>query len=162
MRKIFTLAAILGLVASSAKADGLIATASYADRSGIQGTEIEFGYRKTISSFGINILPVTGILYPDPDSRYREETFSNGTTICRDTSTGQFANKEKCSDTNFSYAFSVSADYAISNSIFIGGGVRIGEKTNSFVMLRARVMGRISIHAKAGDKYSSMGLSFGF
>jgi hypothetical protein len=32
----------------------------------------------------------------DADPRYRGETFSNGQTVCRDTETGQFADRDRC------------------------------------------------------------------
>ena len=92
------------LIPLVARADGAIFAIGYAERDTIKGAEIELGYRKTFSSVGFNVIPLSGIWYSDPESRYREETFSNGHSACRDTSNGQFADSEMCSD-KFSYAF---------------------------------------------------------
>lgn len=61
------------------------------------------------------------------DSRYRTEHLSNGNTICRDTTNGQFAKKENCEDGyDFNTFFASSADISVKLSItYFGVGYRV-------------------------------------
>ena len=141
--------------------EGGIGTLGYADRGGIKGAEIQLGYRKQFSAFGVNILPLTGIWYQKDDSRYREETFSNGNTVCRDRTNGQFADDEKCG-ASFSYAFIASTDYALSEAMAIGAGVRIGKDSDAFLSARIKVGQSLSLLVQGGGKYVSASLALGF
>lgn len=63
-------------------------------------------------------------------SRYRNETTSDGRTICRDTSNGQFANSGNCAaDVETYFAFTGDVKYDISGGIkqvYVGAGYRLG------------------------------------
>lgn len=145
-----------------AHADGLVASIGYGGRAETKGVEVEIGYRKTFAAAALNIMPFTGILYSDPDTRYREETFSNGTTVCRDTSNGQFSDKDKCSKNSFAYAFIASVDYPVNDKLALGAGVRVADEADLFVTFRASLTGRTTLHAKAGGQYVSAGFAYGF
>ena len=143
-------------------ADGLVVGVSYAKRADVKGVEMELGYRKVVSDFGVNILPLTGIMYSNSNSKYREETYSNGSTVCRDTSNGLFADKVTCNNSSFSYGFIASGDYALTDWLTCGAGVRIGKKPDPFLTLRGRVTRNMSFQFKAGGKYTAAGFTFGF
>jgi CRISPR/Cas system-associated protein endoribonuclease Cas2 len=77
----------------------------------------------------------TGINVSETDSsRYRQECFSNGNCVCRDTTNGQFAKKELCGgDYNFNTVFASSADVEISvKGIYAGVGYRLFDNTGMF------------------------------
>lgn len=156
------LSVAIALASTSTSADGINTGISYAKRDQIEGAEIELGYHKTFSSFVVNILPLTGIIYSKTNSRYREETFSNGSKVCRDTSNGQFADKENCSGTGFDYGFIVKTDYDILDKFAIGAGVRLGNKSDVFLTLRSKLTQKMSLQVKGGENYVSAGLAFGY
>lgn len=60
---------------------------------------ILFGATRYFSKYKISILGEAGIdlfFEENESTRYREETFSNGQTRCRDTQTGRFAESNRC------------------------------------------------------------------
>lgn len=84
----------------------------------------------------------------EADGRYRNETFSNGTTVCRDRTNGQFAEKEKCEDgIDLDYAFSTDANFIVADldpvQIYCGAGLRLADKT--------KVYGSIGVDMKQFD-----------
>jgi len=161
MKRLLLISA-LALAPLLAHADGLIAGVAYAERANTKGAEVELGYRKTFTNIGLNLIPLSGILYSKPDPRYRQETFSNGSTVCRDLSNGQFSDKDNCSKSGFDYGFIASLDYAVTPSIFLGGGVRVGKRTDAFATVRAQLNTSLTLQAKAGGDYLSIGASWGF
>lgn len=161
----FNVIVFLALVFASqvSSADGLIGAAGYAKRDQVHGGEIELGYRKSFDKFGVNIIPLSGIFYANSGSRYHSETFSNGRTVCRDSTNGQFSDADNCSSSfSFDYAAIFSGDYAISKSFVIGAGLRAGKQADPFLTARYRISDNFGFQAKAGGKYSGFGFSFGF
>jgi hypothetical protein len=55
-----------------------------------------------------------------------------------------------------------SADYAISQVVTAGAGVRLSDKIDPYVTLDVLISKGISLQAKAGGKYTSAGLSLSF
>jgi hypothetical protein len=149
-------------LANPCYADGPVASLNYATRDDFKGAELEVGYQKTFASWRVNVIPLSGIIHRKDDSRYREETFSNGQEVCRDTTNGQFADKDKCNQTGFDYGFIAGADFVATERFHVGGGIRIGKETDVFGMARYRLTDRVSIQAKAGGDYRSIGISFGY
>jgi hypothetical protein len=156
------LIALVSIFANSCYGDGFVASLNYATRDDIKGAEVQFGYQKTFTSWRLNIIPVSGILYRKDDSRYREETFSNGQTVCRDTTNGQFADDDKCNQTRFDYGFIGGADFLVTDRFNLGAGIRIGKETDIFAMAGYRVWEHVSVQLKAGADYRSIGLSMQF
>lgn len=68
---------------------------------------------------------------------YREETTSDGRTICRDTSNGQFAQSENCEMTYSTYyAVSGNINYSLSDEVaffYFGPGFRLGTATTPYI-----------------------------
>jgi hypothetical protein len=158
------LISLLALAPITSYADGIVAGLGYAQRDSIQGLEIELGYRKSYNSWAVNIMPLTGILSfgSNTDSTYREETFDNGTTVCRDHSNGQFANKEKCNNIDFDYAAILSADYSLTEMFALGAGVRVGNNVDAFGTLRAKLSDIIAVQVNGSPKYFSANVLFDF
>jgi hypothetical protein len=158
----FALVALVSLFGNPCYGDGVVAAVNYATRDDVKGAEVEFGYQKTFTSWRLNIIPLSGIFYRKDDSRYREETFSNGQTVCRDTTNGQFADDDKCNQTGFDYGFIGGAEFLVTDRFHLGAGIRIGKETDIFAMAGYRVWERVSVQVKAGADYRSIGLFMNF
>jgi hypothetical protein len=152
---------VLAFMPLLATADGGITALGYADRDSLKGIELEVGYRKTFGNIGVNILPLTGIFHDKSNSKYYKDTTSSGTSVCRNSSNGHSTNINYCRN-GFSYAFMASADYAISQVVTAGAGVRLSDKIDPYVTLDVLISKGISLQAKAGGKYTSAGLSLSF
>lgn len=147
----------VALLSANSHADG---TAFVGYASGAHnGLEFGLGFVKEIARFAISVQPIAGVFYSvESDSRYSEETFSNGRMICRDHSNGQFADKEKCSgDIGFEYTPSVEFLFRFESPFVIGAGFRGGEKPGSFgtVMYSNQ---RTYFGVRAGPEYKGVAL----
>jgi hypothetical protein len=160
MNKLLTI--ILLLTSISCHAEGLFGSLNYATTPTRSGAEVELGFQKSFDSININLVPLSGIFYNDKNSRYQNETFKNGKTICRDKSNGQFSNKENC-DGNFEYAALTSIDYSINEKFNIGVGARINEdrESTAFATARYKLTSTISVNLKYGNNYQSIGVAIG-
>ena len=91
--------------------------------------------------FSVNFLDV-GLTSGEASGRYRNETTSDGRTICRDGSNGQFADSENCAPpTDAYFAFTGDAKYDISkgkNEAFVGVGYRIGRGSTPYGTMSVR------------------------
>lgn len=99
---LLAVAAFVGL-ASGAEAKGWGGELTVAKAEDQWGAELGVGYGAAIGP--VTIRPVAGaFLYRGDNSRYYEQTFSNGQSRCRDRSNGQFASScvfRKVPDTDF-------------------------------------------------------------
>lgn len=95
------------------------------------------------------------------DNRFRKETISGGTEICRDTTNGQFADKENCNPPlKAEYQPSIEAQQRINERIYFGLGVKLRPLWNS-----SPVYGIASFNTsearrivfRAGSEYLSFG-----
>lgn len=93
---------------------------------------------------GLASLDVTLVPGP-PNERYQTETFSNGRTVCRDHSTGEFAEKEKCGSLpDALIGAMVELDLAPFEQlpVFFGGGLRTAPAPGPYASLGyARALG---------------------
>lgn len=155
------IAALACAISFAANADGIMGSIGYAKRGAIDGFEVQLGYRKIVGDVGFNIIPLSGIWYKNDNSKYREETFGNGSTVCRDKSNGQFADTEKCGP-SFGYAAIFAADYSVSEKFKVGLGLRVGKDTDPFATLRYAITEKVSLQVSAGGKYSTFGIAMGY
>lgn len=115
------------------------------------GVSFILGFQASFRRFWLTINPADlgGIPEENQDPRYRKETFSNGRTVCRDLSNGQFANSEKCAGTfRTIYAFSLDATYNVYNSrypVYLGAGYRFGNNSGAYL---AAAVGYALQHSK--------------
>ncbi len=155
------LTSLLLVIPVPSMADALLLGVGYAGRDDKSGVELELGYRRTHHSFGFSLIP-TGIVQRENDSRYRKETFSSGQTVCRDTTNGQFADKEKCDSTKLSLGLIASLDYSVTKEFLFGGGIRIGDGAAPFIAVGINLTEKFVLGFRAGAGYSSAGLTWRF
>lgn len=85
---------------------------------------------------GLNIVPLDVVVLPQPaNSRYRRETFDNGSTVCRDIENGQFAADENCTA---ELAYGAAAEGGVTiplgerRALGLWGGYRAGETAGPY------------------------------
>ena len=80
------------------------------------------------------VFPIDLGIVPNKDSRYYTDTFDNGNSACRDSETGQFAEKSNCA-ADIIYAAAAEAGFAVMNGqhpIYLTGGYRVGAGETGF------------------------------
>jgi hypothetical protein len=103
------------------------------------GISTLLGLQSFFRRFGLTINPADLGWIPEENqnSRYRKETLSNGRTICRDLSNGQFTDSENCAGTfRTIYAFSIDATYRANTSkypLYLGMGYRFGNNSGPYL-----------------------------
>lgn len=125
------------------------------------GLELEIGYVKNFGNASITVNYLAGVIYSgEAPSGYREETFSNGNTVCRDLSNGQFAKKEKCDPTiEAEYAPSIEASYWLAERVSIGAGYRGGDEPEAIGTLAYKLGPKGYASIRGGSEY--FGIGFG-
>jgi hypothetical protein len=127
----------------------------------LTGGELGIGYRFAAGNF--RVTPIVGaLIYKGGNDRYDKQTISNGTTICRDLSNGQFANKESCNDSAAKAYGKLEATYRFGHSVELGGGVRVSNRTTPYGTLAAFVSDAVAVKAVAGKDYYGAGLALVF
>lgn len=157
------LLAALATVTPAAAAEGT-GFAGYAD--GIhRGLELAFGFKaEAKTGAAIALHPLQGVIYPtDPPDGYREETFSNGNTICRNLSNGQFADKKNCEGgAGFEYTPSIELTQRITYPVSIGVGYRAGKESGEYGMLKIMASERVYLAIRAGSEYRGLAIGAHF
>jgi hypothetical protein len=154
------LAALAAAPAHAQAPDGLFAI-GYGGRGTTQGLEVSLGIRRNFGAFGLELLPLSGIVYSRTTNRYRDEVQANGNTACRDTRSGQLVTTDKCGP-RVAYAAIVSGDVTVVEGVSLGLGARLARRSDAFLMLRIQVGATGGVHLKAGGDYVSLGASTGF
>lgn len=122
----------------------------------------EFGLGYSFANEHFRITPIVGaFVYQGDNDRYRRETFSNGSHVCRDTSNGQFADKDDCDNTAVK-AYGKLEGAVRFKQVEIGGGVRLSSKTAPYGLASVAVSEQFALKAFAGDDYYGAGLSLRF
>jgi hypothetical protein len=150
MRASFTRIPLLGLLLitslsfpsqeSSAQSErrwGYDGSTGYTHTRDGDGWALGLGATRFFRFVGLTITPMDLTFVPqEGDSRYYEDTFSNGQTRCRDSATGQFASDSKCGGAYRTlYAASVTARLNIpvrDNEWYVGGGYRAGSTSTPY------------------------------
>lgn len=154
MTKAAFVAALLST--SFAASAGWTGFVGYADGAH-NGGEVALGYRyEAASGTAIALHPLQGVIYSTgaPEG-YREETFSNGQTVCRDLSNGQFAKKSNCEDgLGFEYTPSAELTQRLGTKISIGAGYRGGDKASVYGVLQVYAFKVVHIGIRGGPEYT--------
>ena len=134
--------------------------AAYAELNGAQAHEAsgaELGVGARFSVGPLRVTPTIGTFAYDAgteyNQRFRQETFSNGNTVCRDLSNGQFADAENCNG-EFSVDFAAYGKVELALAMpwgEIGGGRRFSEAGDAD-------FGRIGIYISDEDVVGSRGV----
>lgn len=155
-------AAAAGMLASAGEAEAQSATfelngVSAGER---DGAELALGAR--FAAGPLRVTPSIGLLmYQGENDRYREETIAGGSTICRDQSNGQFADDEKCNNTDFAGFGRIDAALAFRWGEF-GGGVRLSDDASQAYGRVAVYLGDTwALQAFAGDDFVGAGFVWG-
>lgn len=152
---------MLALAHTSTFSEEGIFSLGYASRGDIRGLELVLGVRKTLGPWSLEFSPLSGIIYTDKNSRYREELSNGAAPVCRDTSNGQQVATEQCRP-EVNYAALLSGDYALTESLAVGVGVRLARHSDPYATLRLHVSARGAIHLRAGGRYLSLNASTAF
>lgn len=157
------LLAVLAVVAPAAAAEGT-GFAGYADGAH-KGLELALGYKaEAKTGTAIAVHPLQGVIYStDPPDGYREETFSNGNTVCRNLSNGRFADKENCEGgAGFEYTPSVELTQRITYPVSIGVGYRAGKESGAYGTLKIMTSERVYLAIRGGSEYRGLAIGAHF
>lgn len=161
---VFSLVAVASFVgmASSADAKGWGGELTAAKIEDQWGAELGVGYGATIGP--VTIRPVAGaFLYRGNNTRYYQDTFSNGQSRCRDRYNGQFASSGQCNNVAASFYGKLEATIAIPAFAEIGvGGLYANETIKPYGLISVPVGPNIKVTGQGGDRYFSAGLRVGF
>ena len=154
-------AALAVCAASQANAENWLIEANGVKADDLSGAELGLGYRLALGNF--RLIPIVGaLIHHDDNSRYREETFSNGQTVCRNTSNGQFAKNSNCDDVAAKAYGKLEAVYRFGNVAALGGGVRVSDKTSPYGTASFFIGERLALKGFGGKDYFGGGLTLAF
>ncbi|MDG2528052.1 hypothetical protein [Caulobacter endophyticus] len=123
----------------------------------LSGAELGLGY--TLSKGKFRLTPIVGaLIYQGDNDQYASQTLSNGRTICRDTSNGQFADKENCNNVAAKAYGKLEAAYRMGKSLELGVGVRVSDETTPYGALGVYTSETLAIRGFAGKDYYGAGL----
>ena len=155
--------ALGALLPGAAQAHNWTTQLAASDVNKVGAVELGVGYKFAGQKF--YIAPMAGLEFTgtEGDSRYDTQTQKNGTTVCRDTSNGQYSNKENCSGSTDARGFlALEAGYNISEKAALGLGVRRAEVTSPYAVLHIGFNQFLKFRLAGGKEYVSAGLSVGF
>lgn len=161
MKKTFALAAGACALSMAAPAAAQITIEGNGARADDRwGGELGIGYG--LGAAGFKLTPMIGALvYAGDNDRYREDELSNGQTRCRDTTNGQFADDERCSNTKANAYAKVEATYSIPLIATVGAGVRFSERrTTPYGTVAIPLAPTIKLKGNVGDRYFALGIRF--
>lgn len=120
--------------AGAASAADQEATVGFAAEAGLAVLEDDIGGEVGVGGYvAFNRFRLGGTLgmfvHASGDERYRSERFDDGRTICRDATSGQFADASHCGPDYEAYARLVGS-IALTDRFSIGGGYRISEASS--------------------------------
>ncbi|RVT95023.1 hypothetical protein EOD43_03080 [Sphingomonas crocodyli] len=127
----------------------------------VWGAEVGVTYRVGVSRF--YLAPTVGaFIYQGDNDRYYEQTFTNGNTVCRDSTNGQFAKKEKCDNTAIKPYARLEAGINIPAFGAVGGGARFStSKVVPYGTVSINLAPSIRVKGNAGKDYYALGLTAG-
>lgn len=153
---------LYGACARVGRSGRVYAEANLARVTEVEGIELGLGYR--FAAGGFRLTPIVGafVTTGEDDGRYREETFNNGNTVCRDTANGQFSDKENCGANYHTAAYGkVEAAWHFTNGLELGAGARLSEDdTKPYAVIAYGTAW--GLRAAVGDDYYALGVAYGF
>lgn len=126
------------------------------------GGELGLGYN--LRAGPITFRPIGGaLIYAGDNDRYDRQTLANGNTVCRDTSNGQFANRDRCGNTAVSWYAKTEATVSIPLVAEIGAGARFSsDKTRFYGTVAFPVLPALKVKGNVGQRYFAAGLLASF
>ncbi|WP_241490671.1 hypothetical protein [Sphingomonas sanguinis] len=148
--------------ASPALADGVMLEANGARAQERWGGELGLGYTFDLGRFRVR--PIGGaFIYGDENGRYRNDTISGGRTVCRDYSTGAFADKDRCNSVSVDWYGKAELTYVIPQGMEFGGGARFSaDKVRGYGTVAFPIGGDLRLKGSIGDRYYAFGLKAQF
>lgn len=121
---------------------------------------VELGAGVNVGLGGFTLRPGAGVLvFAGENEDFRSETIGNGNTICRDLSNGQFADSERCDNTELRAYARLEASYTFPASAEVGVGARYsGDEIEPYGTISFPVGPRVRIKANGGENYYALGL----
>jgi hypothetical protein len=124
------------------------------------GGELGIGYG--LGAAGFKLTPLVGaFLYAGDNDRYARDD-NGGSSRCRDTETGRYADDDSCSNTVVKPYAKLEATYAIPLVATVGAGLRVSEAaTTPYGTLAFTLAPAIKLKGNVGDGYYALGLRVG-
>jgi hypothetical protein len=149
------------LLASPAAAQNWVLEGNIARSEGLTGGEIGLGYDFTYR--WLRLTPIAGaFVYKGDNDRYDRQTVSGGNEICRDTTNGQFAAKEKCNNIAAKAYGKLEGAVRLGSMLEVGGGVRVSDETQPYGLVALRTQEQFAVQAAVGKDYYAIGLRLRF
>ena len=135
---------------------------------GTEGWELELGGRVDWNDFiYFSASPANVVIFEgDAPEGFHNETFSNGNTICRDESNGQFADDELCnSEIDTEWRAAAEFQLRVADNVLIGaGGIYViqgdidpdEERLSAYGSMTLELTPRFAINFKGGSDYASV------
>jgi|JI9StandDraft_2_1071091.scaffolds.fasta_scaffold118825_1 hypothetical protein len=125
---------------------------------GRTGVEVELGVKfQPVRWIEFGFSPANLVLFENEDDQYESQSFSNGNTVCRDLSNGQFADESHCAP-DVSWRGTATGEFNLGDHLSLGGGYLFGEQDAAFGSLRYNFNDTFSLLGRAGDEYASVAL----
>lgn len=158
---VISVSLFLGVSSAAHAQSGFGVEANVANDNEVWGGEFGVGY--TIEAGPVRIRPGAGVfIFHDEDSRYQSETFSNGQTVCRDTTNGQFADDIHCAAALRPYG-RLEATVVLGEAVELGGGGRVTEDgVTPYGTVGVVVSRAATIRGYAGESYFAGGIALRF
>lgn len=152
-------ATLLVAVATPAAAK-VVVEANGARADGHWGGELGLGY--AVGFGGFKITPAVGaLIYAGDNDRYFTDP-NGGSSRCRDSANGQYADTDKCNNTAVKAYGRIEATYTVPASFTFGAGVRISDEVRPYGTIAFPLAPKLSLKGNAGPHYYAAGLHLGF
>jgi hypothetical protein len=127
------------------------------------GIGVNAGLEANYSNFTAS-LEVADMLvsFSQPSGFYRD-TFSNGQSRCRNSSSGRFASNGSCTDIDFSFRFLRNIDFTytfLTTGIFGGMGIDLNDFNNLYPVVGFRSGENLSVKGKFGNNGTDIRVNF--
>lgn|SRR5690606_26173812 len=174
-RKItLSLCFVLSAISAAINADEWGMSVGYVSSDGNSGGNVGGYYRHHFDSLLIKWTVLDVNMFSKEPEGYREETLSNGNTICRDESNGQFADDEKCNQIDIDVGSSIELGYgfnagdipsSLSAGVRLFGDKEYGDAVIPYVaggLSFDSAFGVLGADVRVGSSYTQISVSVNF
>lgn len=125
------------------------------------GAEVGFGAKLKAGDFALKP-QLVAFVYDGETPGFETQTQRNGSTICRNTSNGQYAEDSNCVSMKVSAALKLELTYAMGAWGELGVGARVDKETRTpYVAYTKAVSPSMALKLSGGRDYVGLGLVFG-
>lgn len=160
MKKIIAVLALVLAPLSMANAAAPFAEVTAAKANDAVGAEFGLGTKLTAGNFALKP-QIVAFVYDGDTPGYREYTQSNGSTVCKNTANGQYADKTDCVATKIAAAIKIELTYAVGTWGEFGVGARMEKKAVPYLTISKTISPMMSLKFNGGKDYVGIGLAFG-